>query len=160
MPITIQKETKYTIELKMPTLGIDKKAELNDSQIADLHREMQAICEALTEVRGAITIPTRKPYTRKDSMGAAKLMEYAREHTDFTIKNAAETLGMAENSLYTIAARLEKQGLLKKEIVGRGMAHIYSIAQSVIVSSDNPIAKSATGEKPKSPEREKMESLH
>lgn len=173
MPVVkIQTKTTYTLDVSLLTLGVEKQIIVDTQGLSDLHYEMEEFCKAIENILGAVKLPTyRSPVIRNPAptASASKLMAYAQNGQDFTIKGASEALNIPEQTLYAAATKLIQEGKLVKTQVLGGLAHIYAISpkyrqQQAEVEKKPTIAVLPNGKVPfpdrgQNPEREKMQAL-
>lgn len=171
MPVkVVSKKISYTLEIKLPTLRLDYTVEVDEEKLGALFREVDELHKVLADLTGAIQLPHYKsPIIREDverpSQASGKLMEYARTHEDFTIKNASECLNISEKTLYPAAAKLVDAGLLERSQVMGGIGYIYKLVkrtppkEQISTLTVLPRGKMPFPDKKIDFEREKLEAL-
>lgn len=169
MPVKISKKISYTLEVNLPSLELEKTLEVDEQGLGVLFREVAEFHKILADLTGAITLPHyQSPIMReveKPSQASGKLMEYARTHEDFTIKNASECLNISEKTLYPAAVKLVDAGLLERSQVMGGIGFIYKLVkktppkEQVSTLTVLPRGKMPFPDKRINLEREKMEAL-
>lgn len=171
MPVKIMKKISYTLEIKLPSLELDKTLDVDEKELGVLFREVAEFHKILADLTGAVDLggyksPIIRDDTEKPSQASGKLMEYARTHEDFTIKNASECLNIPEKTLYSAASKLIDAGLLERTQVMGGIGYIYKLVkktppkEQVSTLTVLPNGKFPFPDRHRiDPEREKMQAL-
>lgn len=143
MPAKIGSRTIYTIELKIPCLGVDVTKDVDNKELCVIYHELDDFCKEIANACGAVRLPEyTSPIIRNPSSQASeKLFAYASTVTDFTIKGASEALGIPENTLWTAANKFVKDDTFTRTQVLGGVAHIYALKKKTpIPPKDTPPA--------------------
>lgn len=132
MQSKVGKKVTYDVEVKCPTLGIDKTVAVDEAGLRKVYEEVDQLCAALADALGDVRLPTYRtqpPHPERPPAGAAasRLLEFAEKVTDFTIKGASENLGIPYATLYSAATKLETDGFLMKTQVAGGIADLYKL---------------------------------
>lgn len=163
------KKISYTLEVSLPSLEFEKTLIIDDEKLGALFRDIDEFHKVLVDLTGAIKLPHyQSPIMReveKPSQASGRLMEYARTHEDFTIKNASECLNISEKTLYPAAVKLVDAGLLERSQVMGGIGYIYKLVkktppkEQVSTLTVLPRGKMPFPDRRINLEREKMEAL-
>ena len=147
MVIKLSRKISYDLELDIPTLSIKQTKVLTETEMNQLYRELDPVHNEISNVLGKVNLESKKKYLTRGTALIAKnqILEYAKTHPIFGVKEAMEVIGKADNTTSTILKELydtHQIALLRKE----GTRNVYGpLAASITVDTETNHSKPDLG---------------
>ena len=108
MGIKLNRRVSYDIEIDIPTLSVKQTKLLTEPEINQLYRELDIVHTELKDVLGKVSLEQKKRYTPRSSTTEAMqtVLEYAKTHSMFGVKDIMPVINKADNTTSTILKEL------------------------------------------------------
>jgi hypothetical protein len=140
MVIKLSRKVTYDLDIDIPTLGIKQsKVSLTETEVNQVFREIDNVHSELSNVLGKVNLESKRKYTPRGTTTEAmkKILEYAKTHPLFGVKEIMPVINKADNTTSTILKELYESNqivLLRKE----GTKNVYGpVVSAINVETDN-----------------------